>query len=1697
MKIDIPENAKKMTLPNGMDIDIPTGAKSMDVPDEYFKETKIETPKVQEIEEPKKESSFIDKAKDFGKEFVDNTTDTFIGYRPFGTKDSFQKAIAEQSKKQITKNLYTGENVLGINFNESSKNKVDEELISDLDSLARVDIRLIGDSSEEDKDKYLDNVSTVLGRAGYKLGKRGDEYVAIDNEGKVKEITNDLFDSILDSLGNDKFEISGAVVAGAKGLQVAKSIPNPFLKALVVLGYSAGGSVAGTTLDTTISTLKTEQKFDIEDFFNELGKSAVLDVAGNAGGYLVVKAAGKSITAPKKLWNHIKNNNMDGAREILKNDLKIDEKYIDEALESAKQDYKEVTEYSKGGITNFKQKQQEELLAAAQKNKKFGSDIIHDAVLDDVDVARNVATTIDNRSKNVLNLFNDIKVDGTDVKKSIKNYEDTVHAKYTDMRNTFKEAFSETGYRFDLKTLKFDKTLETLSKKITDPYTKDKFKNLQTTLENIVYDKELGIGVVKDIDDLLDIRQMMNKFYRENKRAFELKPDQESFFNLVKNIDSEIENSIKKYLPEDIHKPLIDSFDNARLEYKQMYDIADTKLYKSVMGDGMSADARMNNLIKHTKDDDNEFATLLQKLPKDEQEKIENSIVNTFLEKNLVGKDFELQVIDYKNISKEVEKMKDFFVTQSGKDAIELIEKMALKYGDDIDLIKAASQAGVDTNAGIATTIKGRIEYKIVKGSFDRIMRLIPFSKSAKRLALQQHIKEALQKSRTPMDLAKRVASSPDVPADELAKLKQDIKDFNKIQRSTRESQLKILEKERAEREAKELAKKEELNKEKIAQENDFTKKAEELTAKRPDLNTLKALDRLEGNGRGHFFENMNYTKEVTPRQVKEYERALAEYGDKVELKVNEINYPISVDNRAKIEELRDYLIYAKESGKDDIGFGNIINGNKYKALMDDLNKGEFRSVDYEKTYYDLMKAYDEFEPRIKAMYEDDSFTPFVKFADNLAVGTYAGVETDEDGNIIGFDPEKFVIAFGGYTAAKQMYKKGMFNSLPEEVNTIVEKYFGVRLLNNIVSDPIALKNLKRIEDSIKKNDIETLIITDKKGNELKRIGGNENQVQVDYSISEAIKNYEAGKIMTHNHPSASSFSWQDLTFALDKGIDEIRAIGHTEKGGDFLYELSGLNKLENSKETKNLISNTWDEIHNSKMDYFKPKALANDGANLSNVHIAHTHYTMEKLAKVYGLEYKRTRIKEGKELIPDIFQKNFIDKDGFYSVLEKTVDEKVGGKIDSVSLAKMLEKNGVKEDELEWSGLKELMESNEKLTKEEIEETIKNNRLAIEQYEQKGITSQYEQYTLKGGENYREILFKKPAKIDNNIKIIDGGDGYYYAELPPYDGTNVIKSGKHKNRLIHSLGEHYTSSHWDDSNILSTARVKDRSIDDKKTIFIEEIQSDWHQEGRKKGYKVDYKDAEEKYNNAKKEFNSYTKQLNKKYATSKNDWYVLDRATEEEKLKNEELRLKQLSTLNYFKESKNAVINAPFKKNWPEFTLKRLLQEAVEKDYDKIAWTTGKQQADRYSLEKTADEVVYNKSSKAIKVSNKGKEVFFKIVTSDEELEGIIGKEIAQKLMKSETKAENVFMLKDNELKFGGDGMKAFYDSIIPNYIKKLFKKYKVKPKIEELDDIEEMVWSIDIPEQMKEDIKKLGQPLYATGGVILSYEAMQGDNK
>ena len=122
---------------------------------------------------------------------------------------------------------------------------------------------------------------------------------------------------------------------------------------------------------------------------------------------------------------------------------------------------------------------------------------------------------------------------------------------------------------------------------------------------------------------------------------------------------------------------------------------------------------------------------------------------------------------------------------------------------------------------------------------------------------------------------------------------------------------------------------------------------------------------------------------------------------------------------------------------------------------------------------------------------------------------------------------------------------------------------------------------------------------------------------------------------------------------------------------------------------------------------------------------------------------------------------------------------------------------------------------------------------------------SKYRAYTIKGGTNYRELLFRIPESNYSN--------GAMYA-------------------------------HWERSGVLAHARIQDINTFFGKMLFIEELQSDWHNEGRKTGYE--------------------------------------------------------------------GVPDAPFRDNYHEFVLKKLIRMAAEQGYDSIGWTPAEIQSERWSDE-------------------------------------------------------------------------------------------------------------------------------------------------
>jgi len=150
--------------------------------------------------------------------------------------------------------------------------------------------------------------------------------------------------------------------------------------------------------------------------------------------------------------------------------------------------------------------------------------------------------------------------------------------------------------------------------------------------------------------------------------------------------------------------------------------------------------------------------------------------------------------------------------------------------------------------------------------------------------------------------------------------------------------------------------------------------------------------------------------------------------------------------------------------------------------------------------------------------------------------------------------------------------------------------------------------------------------------------------------------------------------------------------------------------------------------------------------------------------------------------------------------------------------------------------------------------------------------------------------------------------------------------------------------------------------------------------------------------------------------------------------------------------EERSAMVGTPdmpFKgtKQWSMLAMKRAISYAAEKGFDKIAWTTGQMQADRYDLSKQVDSVEYRvdeDGTKSVRAYKDENEVISEAITEEAEIEKYFGKAVAQKLIEQTPDNMGSRMLEAEDLKVGGEGMIGFYDRILVKETNKLLRKMK-----------------------------------------------------
>ena len=394
-----------------------------------------------------------------------------------------------------------------------------------------------------------------------------------------------------------------------------------------------------------------------------------------------------------------------------------------------------------------------------------------------------------------------------------------------------------------------------------------------------------------------------------------------------------------------------------------------------------------------------------------------------------------------------------------------------------------------------------------------------------------------------------------------------------------------------------------------------------------------------------------------------------------------------------------------------------------------------------------------------------------------------------------------------------------------------------------------------------------------------------------------------------------------------------------------------------------------------------------------------------------------------------------------------------------------------------------------ENLEWDEFPEELKQELLRTQNMQ----ASKYAGYQLPGGENYREIVLAMPegnrGKWNDFDAWLKGRVGSKRAKVLTEKERNDFKK---EWRDLNPAENDYTSSHYSNiPNYVAHIRLNERKdAEGKEGLFIEEIQSDRHQQGRKYGYDSDIpKFDPAKLKVEKAPAGGYTA-YNVYYdgvlvaqppsfaAKNENDAARIGRETVERGL-----------TLN--RQGKTPIPDAPFRKDWPLQMFKRALRDAVASGKEWIGWTDGATQADRYDLSKQVDAIQIekvNENSFNLYAKQKGISSFsnlgYGIPAS--QIENYVGKEIAKKADLKNLSAGESSTISGVDLKVGGEGMKGFYDNMLPKEIGKYVGKMGGKVEKSKLNKFKE-------PEKnQKLDFVSISE----FGNDIFEYEAEYFDN-
>lgn len=545
----------------------------------------------------------------------------------------------------------------------------------------------------------------------------------------------------------------------------------------------------------------------------------------------------------------------------------------------------------------------------------------------------------------------------------------------------------------------------------------------------------------------------------------------------------------------------------------------------------------------------------------------------------------------------------------------------------------------------------------------------------------------------------------------------------------------------------------------------------------------------------------------------------------------------------------------------------------------------------------------------------------------------------------------------------------------------------------------------------------------------------------------------------------------------------------------------------------------------------------------------------------------------------------------GLFSKAMKVIRELPMNKMEGNQALAMLKKGGIGPEELQYTGLADALPGRGTITKDELIDFVGQNdvqlgetilskkvnypyktpaewQLAIRTAEARGNfdeaarlnnawetaegvgganTPKFEKWSLPGGGKYQETLITMPPK---KAKDQMAQAREYYKNFiqrggePDFDNLSLPQ----KEGIISSLPDvaknetspQFMSGHWDQPNVIAHIRTQEFPIPNPeggtplRAFNLDELQSDWAQEGRKGGFKNQkaLDEWNEKYDantqrlkgirdalNARgddlgfkePEFNSaqerrqwtnspeYQEFYSNRQDALRNDPYSADlRAWQQEafKLQDELIDTQVLSgdaPLAPYVQSTN---------QWTDLGLKKGLSQALDRNADMFTWTPGDVQAKRYDLSKEVSKIHFLPNENGTfhvgtELPNGQEFTRASGIMDLDKIEKTFGKDIAKKVKNGEFTGidNNLPYISGEDLSAGGQGMKDYYNNIVPKRLTEVIRKATgEKPQFEtftvQTSNGPQQVQGIRLTPEMKAKLQSLKE----TEGGYFSHFAQGG---